>query len=386
MNLILPFLGIAGVSAIFVPLAVHIAMIPWRRSEGMHWTERARLLWPARKSIFAASLAGAALAVIGGSRIFGWEVPIVFVPAAVMLGSLALYPSVREVEPRYRFLVWLRELIWAFALKGAPALFALYLMGTMPEEMEATDGWIFLTLFLTSAFLVSGIWMPLVSSRCEGGHRLAEMQQRLDRIAAEASTVGGVVPRHVWLADTPLANAFALPLNRSVIFTTRAMEILDDEECRAVMLHEYSHLREPFLMGLLRVVSSVSYLVIVFVRPVLHAWGATGLMGLVFGYLLFQRFAGKMMRRMEHQADSMATGPEGDSPVYARALEKLHEANQLPAVMPGNRMVHPHLYDRMLAAGLTPDYPRPAAPSGWSPVSLICLGIAFAAIVGLFWI
>ena len=30
--------------------------------------------------------------------------------------------------------------------------------------------------------------------------------------------------------------------------------------------------------------------------------------------------------------------------------------------MPGNRAVHPHLYDRMLAAGVTPDFPRPDQP------------------------
>ena len=29
----------------------------------------------------------------------------------------------------------------------------------------------------------------------------------------------------------------------------------------------------------------------------------------------------------------------------------------------GKRTVHPSLYDRMIAAGVTPDYPRPAPPS-----------------------
>lgn len=383
---ILTFLGITGIGTIFVGVAMHFALIPWRRSAGMHWTERARRLWTARKSAFGVFFAAFTLAVFVGRMLFDWEVRWTLMPAAIFLSTLALYPSTREVEPRYRFLPWLKEQAWAMALKGIPVLVAVYLMGTMPEELEATDGWVFLTLFLTSAFLVSGIWLPLVSSRFEEGHRLAEMQRRLDHIAAEASAADGVVPRHVWLAETPVANAVAFPLNQAVVFTTRAMEILDDEECRAVMHHEYSHLREPILMGLLRVVSSVSYLVIVFVRPVIHAWGATGLMGLVFGYLLFQRFAGMMMRRMEHQADSAATGPEGDSPAYARALEKLHEANHLPAVMPGNQMVHPHLYDRMLAAGVTPEYPRPAAPVRWSGVSLICLAIAIAAIVVVFWI
>lgn len=386
MKLFLSFLGIIVISGIFVCVAMHLAMIPWRHSAGMHWTERARRLWPARKSAFAAFLAAFGCAFLMGRALFDWNVPMTFAPAVILLSSLALYPSAREVEPRYRFLPWLKETAWTMGLRGVPVLVAVYLMGTMPEELESTDGWIFLTLFLTSAFLVSGIWLPLVSRRCEEGHRLAEMQRRIDRIAAEASTVCGVVPRHVWLADTPVANAVAFPLNQAVVFTTRAMESLDDEECRAVMLHEYSHLREPLLMGLLRVVSSVSYQVIVFVRPVIHAWGATGLMGLLFGYLLFQRFAGMMMRRMEHRADSAATGPEGDSPAYARALEKLHEANRLPAVMPGNHMVHPHLYDRMLAAGVIPEYPRPLPPSRISPVSLLCLAIFIANVLVAIWL
>ena len=31
-------------------------------------------------------------------------------------------------------------------------------------------------------------------------------------------------------------------------------------------------------------------------------------------------------------------------------------------VNPSKRQTHPHLYDRLLAAGVEPDYPRPAAP------------------------
>jgi hypothetical protein len=58
-------------------------------------------------------------------------------------------------------------------------------------------------------------------------------------------------------------------------------------------------------------------------------------------------------------------------------LEKIYQANQLPAVMRGNNMVHPHLYDRMLAAGVTPDYPRPQPPGrmawpGWAVLLIPC--------------
>ncbi|MHB9005628.1 MAG: hypothetical protein ACYDC1_01715, partial [Limisphaerales bacterium] len=38
----------AGLAATAGALANWLALIPWRRSVGAPWTERARLLWPAR--------------------------------------------------------------------------------------------------------------------------------------------------------------------------------------------------------------------------------------------------------------------------------------------------------------------------------------------------
>jgi hypothetical protein len=35
----------------------------------------------------------------------------------------------------------------------------------------------------------------------------------------------------------------------------------------------------------------------------------------------------------------------------------------MPAVMPTRRTTHPDLYDRLLAAGVEPDFPKPAKPS-----------------------
>ena len=46
---------------------------------------------------------------------------------------------------------------------------------------------------------------------------------------------------------------------------------------------------------------------------------------------------------------------------YARALEKIYEANLLPVVLREKR-VHPDLYDRLVAAGATPAYARPKPP------------------------
>ena len=69
---------------------------------------------------------------------------------------------------------------------------------------------------------------------------------------------------------------------------------------------------------------------------------------------------------------------ESDESVYAPALEKLYRENQLPAVNINDRQTHPHLYDRMLAAGISPDYPRPRRPKKMTTV-----GIAYVSGLGI---
>jgi hypothetical protein len=73
--------------------------------------------------------------------------------------------------------------------------------------------------------------------------------------------------------------------------------------------------------------------------------------------LAFKRFG----HRMEQRADQVWREALADPGAYMRSLTKLHEANLLPAVMPGTQ-THPHLYDRLMAGGIQPDFPRPAAP------------------------
>jgi hypothetical protein len=113
------------------------------------------------------------------------------------------------------------------------------------------------------------------------------------------------------------------------------------------------------------------------------------------GALLVARFGGGLARRLETRADAHAHHVESGAPgaargVYARALSRLGEVNLIPAVG-WAAGTHPHLYDRLLAAGQEPDFPRPPPPSRarmWIalgcgvPVAALMLGVAHTLLSG----
>jgi hypothetical protein len=72
--------------------------------------------------------------------------------------------------------------------------------------------------------------------------------------------------------------------------------------------------------------------------------------------------AQRLSRRMEKRADAVAHEHVGGA-IYASALERLSELNLAPAVLWGKGGTHPFLADRMRAAGVEPDWPRPDPPS-----------------------
>jgi len=94
-------------------------------------------------------------------------------------------------------------------------------------------------------------------------------------------------------------------------------------------------------------------------KPMLHTFGTAGFFLLLLNTLLVGAVYRRLSHRLEIRADSVAHANEPDPGVYARALLRIHEDNLLPAVMAKGRATHPQLYDRLLAAGVTPDFPRP---------------------------
>ena len=103
--------------------------------------------------------------------------------------------------------------------------------------------------------------------------------------------------------------------------------------------------------------------------PVGTVTGLLLMFALVLGY---QRFT----RRFEQRADRVEREAIADANAYMRSLVKLHQANLMPAVMPGAQ-THPHLYDRLLAGGIQPDFPRPPAPSRAKPLLAALLAAFF---------
>jgi Zn-dependent protease with chaperone function len=124
---------------------------------------------------------------------------------------------------------------------------------------------------------------------------------------------------------------------------------------------------------------SLAIFPLIFFTPLIHLFGPFGFCLpylLMFGILRYSKW---LSQRMEKRADYLALKEQTNEGVYARALEKLYRENLSPAVNVNNRQTHPHLYDRMLAAGITPDFPRPA-----SPKRLTLIGCAFIFAAGLF--
>ena len=150
-----------------------------------------------------------------------------------------------------------------------------------------------------------------------------------------------------------------------VAFTPSILERLDDEELTAVAVHELAHLTESRAQKLTRL-SGLLIIFPFFAMPVFvrqfEVWGFVVPLTI---FLTGSRFLRAFAQKLERRADAAAHTEPAQGAALASALEKLYEFNVIPAVMPGKRQIHPHLYDRMLAAGLQPSYPRPAPPGRW---------------------
>jgi tetratricopeptide (TPR) repeat protein len=368
-------------ACLMAALANWAGLIPWRRTAGAHWTERARLLWPVR---FTA-----------GINVF--LIPVILSQAhwllfpetaqwwicdgiASFLGALlGCYPFDREIFPQLDFRNWWHQVIalWGIRFGIWVALIAACVL--MPENFGSK------MLLVAGGYLALhfAIQWGLFLKYLRWVKFLKPAEERLQQIVNLTAIRMNVAVRATWQFGGPLANAFAVPTTHELVFSKRLLEICTDEEISTICAHELAHLKESKTVLAGRLLGSLMLFPLIFITPSIHHFGATGFFLPYLGLIIIAKSARWLSHRMEKRADQIALTEQTNEGIYASALEKLYRESQIPAVNVNNRQTHPHLYDRMLAARITPDYPRPTKPRrltlfGWLYVFLVGGVIALA--------
>jgi Zn-dependent protease with chaperone function len=353
-----------------------LALIPWRRSRSARWAEQARLLYPVAVAARSNLWTVPATSVLIVLMFWPNSSPLwLLVGLASVLGAYAgTIPFSREVFPRIALRDLLSQSVIGLLLRVLVWVVFLGAVVMMPDELNG------LAFVISSSVIVLWVlWTKGGAFRL--GLKLGFFQpasERLRKIVADTSAKMNVPYREVLIMRAPLAQAFALPKERKLLFTERLLDLLPDDEVASICAHELAHLTESRTAKYSRSIVMLRIMPWLFFNPLTHAFGFVAFYGLLFVTLFIPLIYRRISHRLETRADEMAKANEGDAGTYARALIRLHEDSLVPAVMPKERATHPHLYDRLLAAGMTPDFPRPAAPS-----SMALHGIIFSGLLGM---
>lgn len=354
-------------------LAQRCALGPYRKAKGAHWAEAARLLLPARRVavyafvLFPIVFGYGAYLLVGGVP---YEARLLTVSAAsfgaifgVIRGHKALGDAISDDgrrRPR------LRERLASFlatTLVLYPVLVVAFaFMAFLPSTLGLAGAVWALSFGAAIYLVVRGAGLK-IAGFCGLVHEPStELRLMMEELSGKMGQ-GSVTFVEVAMLQV---NAFAMPQLKLVAVTKGLVEKLTPAQIRAVCAHELGHIAEKSTvvrarLGLIWAV----YLVLVGVY-VMGALGIEPLVQILVAaglFVLKAALLGRFLRQAEKHADDHAHEHEGDDGTYAHALEAIYRANRVPAVLGGAGSTHPHLYDRMVAAGVTPDFPRPLPPT-----------------------
>lgn len=332
----------------------------------VHWMERARLAYGPR---WLALLNAALLPLLCGifAGVFGGELAPggrlghgLLCAAAAFVGPFLVRVRhenrLRRVEWTLAF--WLRSHGLSVLLLASHVMLAAAVGLTMTDTFTARG---LATVALAMPLLMAlGLGAGVVVLRALG--LLKPAPERLARLVDVAAARTGRTPREVLAAPLAVVNVFSYPAVGRVVITEATLDALDDDALTALLGHALAHLTESTRRSVLRAVAgSVIFVPLMLVRPLMReGFGALyASLGAVFVVVLL---INRWLRYDFKTADEVARAHEGDAGTYARALVKVYEANVVPAVLHQRNPARAHLYDRMIAAGMTPDHPRPAPP------------------------
>ena len=295
---------------------------------------------------------------------------VVLAWAGVVTGT---YPLEKQIFPPFSFAHWFRYVCAMRVLRFGTLVLLIAAAVLMPEQFGWASALLACSVLGFQVAMHFGLWLWMAARL--GILTPAKHTERITAIVSQTAERMKVPYRSIWILQAPVGYAAALPATRDLIFSAGLLESHLEEEMAAICAHELAHLTETRNTVLVRVVGSLSLLPLIFVRPVVNAFGFLGIWMLLLPWALLSVHLRHLGRRMDVRADAIAEKCEVVRGVYARALERLYRDNQMPAVMPGNRYLHPHLYDRLVSAGVTPDYPRPDAPASlnWSTGLMLLL-------------
>jgi Zn-dependent protease with chaperone function len=355
---------------------------PLRRlPEGAHWSERARLGFPARTRLVSWAMTSTLLVgmawILWLGRLTPIDVAIAPALATFFATMLAVVRVARLVAPD-RPRLTLRGLAGLLALSWGQ-LGTLFLLAFVARDDFGALTWLALALGLALS-LVWAFGLPATAAAAVGLFEgpSAEVASLVETCAARL----GVRPPRVSVAELPMANAFALVPGERLVLTRAVLSGLSPEALATVVSHELEHFREDARTRALRVVSALAVVPLVLVRPVLGTWATTGVVSLALATIVVV----SMLAAVRHQLELAATGGLEAEPSraadYARVLERIYEINGIPAVMRGMLARRSSLYDRMLAAGATPSFARPEPPPRLLVPLLACFILALTSLVG----
>jgi Zn-dependent protease with chaperone function len=374
----------AGLLAAAITFTINwLALIPWRRAKDLHWTERARLCYPVRAA--AASNLWVLPAVLTMTSILlwpngapHWMLMLLATAAGAVLGT---FPMDHEIFSRVPRIDLLRQTAAHWLIRFTTWIIFLGAIALMPDGFNS---WSFIIVAVVVALLIFWSHRGWILT----GRRLGFFvppPERLQKIVRDTAARMNIPVREFWVMRSSGSQAFALPAAQALLFTDRMLELLPDDEIATVCAHELAHLTEAKTEYYKRYIQWFAFLPWLFFKPVVHIFGVFGYVILACFTTIVPRVYRDISRKLEERADRMAKAEERDSGTYARALARIYEDNLIPAVTAG-RGTHPHLYDRLVAAGLTPDFPRPEAAKSrtWysNLLSWILAFLAMALVIG----
>jgi Zn-dependent protease with chaperone function len=346
----------------------------------LHWSERARRAASLHRIPWLGLLCGVqvgywAWACLRASGAVGSRGPALAALLAAGVAFALLGHRVKRTLGISRGLgAHVRGVLFQACVKGLPVLAMAFALGsrlrgepwTSPPFLVALGA---LVLGCAGGGIALARLLGLARPACERTRQLA---------AAQGASVG-VVTRAVLEVDMDQANAFALPMVGVVAVTRRAQALLTEDELTGVLAHEVAHLAEGLgrrLVLLLPCLLGLGFL------PFVRGVGWPTVAGLGVAAVLLVLGIPVLLRGMERRADHHAGSGNA---AFGVALERMHEHNLAPAT--GTRpATHPDLYERLLAAGRTPDFPRPAPPSRAARASGLPILIGASALGFALWL